>query len=130
MTAASAADRAAEILQCQADDHAALMQVPALLAEVLRELPALLQAAQASEAMPEPLEPASVADALAAQVDDALSVDHPLHLAEWFADHSAHLDPVSADALDVFAMALEQAESARLAPQRSIRAADPQPAAA
>ncbi|MEB3235752.1 MAG: hypothetical protein VKM98_10035 [Cyanobacteriota bacterium] len=127
---AAAADRVAEILQCEAHNPDALMQVPALLAEVLQELPVLMQAAQARASMPEDLEPASVADALAAQLDDALSVDHPLHLAEWFADHSELLDPVSADALDVFAMALEQAETARLALQRSIRAANLQRAVA
>lgn len=70
-----------------------------------------------------------VASDLASQLDDALSLDHHLHLAEWFAQQGELCDVVR-DGLDRFTMALEQAETARLLMQRMIRAAEQQQCAA
>jgi hypothetical protein len=72
---------------------------------------------------------APVASDLASQLNDALSLDHHLHLAEWFA-LQGELCEVVRDGLDRFAMALEQAETARLLLQRMIRAAEQQQCAA
>ena len=67
---------------------------------------------------------------LAGQLNDELSLEHHLHLCEWFSDRADHLPDLVRDALDVHAMALEQAEATRAALYRSIRAADQQHLAA
>ena len=69
-------------------------------------------------------------DDLAAQLDDALNLEHDLHLCEWFADRGEQLPAHVRDALDVHAQALVQAEATRQALSHCIRAAELQQVAA
>ena len=128
--AAQAADRLQQILQWQPDSLAALAEVEPLLDLITQSMP-LLRLWATAEAMKRSnvAETFSSVDALAQDLDDELALDHHLHLIEFFADN-ADLPDLVADALDVYALALEQAETARLALWRVIHVADPQQLAA
>ncbi len=74
--------------------------------------------------VPQVIEPADLLEHLSEQLSDELTLDHHLHLADWFADHSALLPDLVSDALDVYAMALQQADVAKTNLLRIVRGAD------
>ncbi len=124
VNAAQAADRLQQILQWQPDSLAALSEVEPLLDLIKQSMPLLrLWAAAGIAKQANRAETVSAVEALAQDLDDTLALDHHLHLIEFFATN-ADLPDLVADALDVFSMALEQAETARLALWRIIHAAD------
>ena len=76
--------------------------------------------------VPQDAVPSSPLDALRRLLDDELNLEHPLELVQWLTDQAEQLPAIIIDALDVYAMALEQSEAARSNLQRLAYAADRQ----